>query len=328
MTKIAVIDDWQGIARKSADWGPLSIRADVTFFEDALAGEDAVARRLRDFDIVMTMRERTPFPASLIAKLPNLRMLSITGARNRSVDMEALKGRGVAVSFTQAGEDGEATAELALCLMLSAARRVPAGDAKIRAGGFQQGIAPGFTLRGKTLGLIGLGRLGTLVASYAKALGMTIIAWSPNLTAERAAAAGVEFAEKDDLLKRADVISIHMVLAPETDGIIGARDFALMKTGAVIVNTSRGPLIDEAALLAALAQGKIVAALDVYSQEPLPEDHPLRTSPNTVLSPHLGYCVRENFKVFYEQSIDNVMAFLDGGSMPSATVQRPKISLT
>lgn len=312
MTRVAVLDDWQGVARSSADWSPLAARAELVFFEDALADEDALAERLADFDVILSMRERTPFRAGLIARLPRLRMLSVTGMRNRSVDVAALARRGVVVTRTEAGETGEATAELALCLLLSAARRVPAGDASIRAGGFQGGIPAGFVLRGKTLGLIGLGRLGTLMASYGKALGMRVLAWSPNLTPERAEAAGAEWAAKDDLLARADAISLHMVLAPATIGILGRRDFALMKPGAVVVNTSRGPLIEEAALLDAVFTSRIVAALDVYDREPLPVDHPLRRAPNTILSPHLGYCVRENFQVFHRQAIENVLAFLDG----------------
>jgi phosphoglycerate dehydrogenase-like enzyme len=311
MTKIAVIDDWQGVARMSADWSPLSERAEISFFEDALSDEDAIVQRLQDFDIVMSMRERTPFPARLIARLPKLRMLSVTGMRNLSVDLEALSARDITVTRTEAGESGQATAELALCLMLSAARRVPAGDAAIRAGGFQNGVAPGFILHGKTLGLIGVGKLGTLVASYAKALGMNVVAWSPNLTDERAKAAGVERVEKEMLFSRAHFISIHMVLAPTTVGIIGKQEFSLMKPGTVIVNTSRGPLIDEDALLEALAADKVVAALDVYNHEPLAKDHPLRKSRNTILSPHLGYCVSENFRVFHQQAIENVIAFMN-----------------
>lgn len=317
--RIAVLDDWQGVARSSADWTTLAARADVSFFEDALSDEDAAAARLAGFDIVMSMRERTPFPASLIARLPKLRMLSVTGARNKSVDLAALAARGIVVARTESGENGSATAELALLLMLEGSRRVAAGDAAIRAGRFQDGIAPGFTLHGKTLGLIGLGRLGSLMASYARALGMTVLAWSPNLTPERAEAGGAQWASKDDLLARADVVSLHMVLAPATKGIVGARELALMKPGAVIVNTSRGPLIDEAALLAAVTSGRMVAALDVYDREPLPADHPLRAAPNTVLSPHLGYCVRENFQVFYRQSIENVIAFLDGKTLRPLT---------
>lgn len=310
--RIAVTDDWQGIARSSADWTALEACAEITVFRDAFPDEDAAAVALAPFDIIMSMRERTPFPASLIARLPRLRMLSVTGSRNRSVDRAALAARGIVVTRTDAGEDGSATAELALALMLAAARKVAAGDAAIRAGGFQDTIPPGFTLRGKTLGLIGLGRLGTLMAGYGQALGMRLLAWSPNLTPARAAAAGAIWAAKDELLGAADVVSLHMVLALGTVGIIGARELGLMRSGAILVNTSRGPLIEEGALLDALATRRIVVALDVYDQEPLPADHPLRTAPNTVLTPHLGYCVQENFAVFYRQSIENVLAFLKG----------------
>ncbi len=317
--RIAVLDDWQGVAKTSADWTALAARADISFFEDALPDEDAAAARLKDFDIVMSMRERTPFPASLIARLPKLRLLSITGARNRSVDLKALAERGIIATRTESGENGSATAELALLLMLEGSRRVAAGDASIRSGRFQDGIAPGVTLRGKTLGVIGLGRIGAFVASYAKALGMTVLAWSPNLTPERAKAGGAQWTAKDDLLAQADVVSLHMVLAPATTAIIGARELGLMRPGAVIINTSRGPLIDEAALLNALQAGRIIAALDVYNHEPLPAGHPLRSAPNTVLSPHLGYCVQENFQVFYRQSIENVLAFLDGAPIRQLT---------
>jgi phosphoglycerate dehydrogenase-like enzyme len=316
---IAVIDDWQDVARSSADWTALEARAEVGFFRTAFANEDAAAAALAPFDIIMSMRERTPFAASLIARLPRLRMLSVTGPRNRSVDRAALAARGIVVTRTNAGEDGSATAELALALMLAAARKVAAGDAAIRAGGFQEAIPSGLTLRGRTLGLIGLGRLGSLMARYGAALGMQVLAWSPNLTEERAAAAGATWAAKDDLLAGADVVSLHMVLAPGTAGLIGARELGLMRPGAILVNTSRGPLVQEGALLEALAARRIVAALDVYDREPLAADHPLRTAPNTVLTPHLGYCVRENFEVFYRQSIENVLAFLDGAPIRPLT---------
>jgi phosphoglycerate dehydrogenase-like enzyme len=312
MTKVAVLDDWMNLARQSADWSPLEARAEVTVFQDTLHDEDALAARLADFDILLTMRERTRFPASLIAKLPKLRMLSITGARNNSVDVGALLARGVTVCRTESAEGGEATAELALTLMLSAARRVPAGDASVRAGTFQAGIPPGVTLAGKTLGLVGLGKLGSRVAGYGRALGMTVIAWSPNLTQERAAQGGAALATKSELLQAADVISLHLVSSPSTRGIIGAAELELMKPGAILVNTSRGPLIDEAALVEALNRGRLVAALDVYDEEPLPKDHPLTRTPNTILSPHLGYCVRQNFEVFYRQLVENALAFLDG----------------
>jgi phosphoglycerate dehydrogenase-like enzyme len=196
--------------------------------------------------------------------------------------------------------------------MLSAARRVPAGDASVRAGTYQAGIPPGVTLAGKTLGLVGLGKLGSRVAGYGRALGMTVIAWSPNLTEERAAKGGAALATKADLLQAADVISLHLVSSPSTRGIIGAAELELMKPGAILVNTSRGPLIDEAALVEALNRGRLAAALDVYDEEPLPKDHPLTRTPNTILSPHLGYCVRQNFEVFYRQLVENALAFLDG----------------
>jgi phosphoglycerate dehydrogenase-like enzyme len=313
MTRIAVIDDWQGAARASADWAPLEARAEIVFFEDPLPEEDAAAERLAEFDIVMTMRERTPFPASLIARLPKLRLLSVTGPRNPSVDLNALAERGIVATKTGFGEGGDAAAaELALGMMLAAARHIPQGEASIRAGGFQKGVPLGFVLRGRTLGLIGLGKLGKYMAAYCQALGMKVPAWSPNLTEERAGATGVEYAKKDDLLARSDVISVHMVLAPSTRGILGRRDFELMKPGAIVVNTSRGPLVDEAALLEFADAGKIVAALDVYDREPLPADHPLRRAKNTLLTPHVGFCVRENFDAFYRQSVENVLAFLDG----------------
>jgi phosphoglycerate dehydrogenase-like enzyme len=316
---IAVLDDWQGVARQSADWSALAERAALTFFAEPFGGEDEAVTALAPFDIIMSMRERTPFPASLVARLPRLRMLSVTGPRNRAVDLASLTARGIVVTRTEAGEDGSATAELALALMLAAARHVAAGDATIRAGGFQTGIPQGMVLRGRTLGLIGLGRLGSLMAGYGTALGMRVLAWSPNLTPARAEAAGATWTPKDALLAAADVVSLHMVLAPGTAGLIGAAEIALMRRGAILVNTSRGPLVDEAALLEAVAARRIVAALDVFDREPLPPGHALLTAPNTVLTPHLGYCVGENFAVFYRQSIENVLAFLDGAPIRPLT---------
>jgi phosphoglycerate dehydrogenase-like enzyme len=320
MTKVAVLDDWQGVAESSADWSPLKAKAEVTIFEDAMSDEDALVERLTDFDILMIMRERTRFPASLITRLPKLRMISSTGMRNAALDLAALELQGIVVSGTQSGRSG-ATAELALALMLAAARQLPLADATMRKGGFQAGVAPGIVLAGSTLGLIGLGNLGSLVAGYGKALGMTVLAWSPNLTAEKAEAGGAALVSKEELLRRADFVSIHMVLGPSTVGMLGAADLARMKKGAILVNTSRGPLVDETALVDALDRGAISAALDVYDQEPLPLDHPLRRTPNTILSPHLGYCVRSTFPVFYEQGIENVLAFLDGA--PLRLLTRP-----
>ena len=315
MTKVAVLDDWQGVAQGSADWSKLQARAEVVFFAEAFADEDDAAQKLADFEIVLSMRERTPLPGSLINRLPKLRMLGMTGARNASLDTAACTARGVVVCHTVAGSgstNDSATAELALGLMIGAARGLAAGDANIRAGGFQMGVPVGIGLAGKTLGLIGLGRLGGHMARYGNTLNMKVIGWSQNLTAEKAAAAGATMVSKQELLSTADVVSIHLVLSPRTRGLIGAADLALMKQGAILVNTSRGPIVDEAALLAAVTAGRIIAALDVFDREPLPPDDPLRSAPNTVLTPHLGYCVRETWEQFYPQSVENALAFLDG----------------
>ncbi len=308
-----MLDDWQGVAQASADWSALMARAEVVFFADAFASEDDAVQRLADFDIVLSMRERTPLPPSLIARLPKLRLLGITGMRIATLDLAACTARGVVVCNTvNSGAGDSATAELALGLLLAAARAVPASDAGIRAGRFQQGLPVGITLAGRTLGVIGLGRLGGYMARYGQALGMHVLAWSENLTAERAAAAGAEPVAKAALLARADAISIHLVLSARTRGLIGADDIARMKPGAILVNTSRGPIVDEAALVEAVRARRIIAALDVYDQEPLPADHPLRTAPNTVLTPHLGYGVAETWAQFYPQSVENALAFLDG----------------
>ncbi len=323
MTKVAVLDDWQGIARRSADWSRLEARAEVEFFADAFADEDSAAARLARFEIVLSMRERTPLPPTLIARLPKLRMLGITGGRVRSLDLDACTAHGVVVCNTVGTGGGEfATAELALGLLVAAARAIPAADAAIRAGRFQEGLPIGFTLAGKTLGLIGLGRLGSRMARYGRALDMEVIAWSQNLTAATAAEAGAALVDKAELLARADAVSLHLVLSERTEGIIGAADIARMKPGAILINTSRGPLVDESALLDAVQAGRIVAALDVFDREPLPPDHPLRTAPNTVLTPHLGYGVAETWAQFYPQSVENALAFLDGHPM---RVLNPKV---
>jgi phosphoglycerate dehydrogenase-like enzyme len=310
--RVAVLDDWQNIAEHVADWSALRTRAEVVFFKNAFANEDEVATQLQDFDILMPMRERTAFPDSLIARLPKLKFFAMTGKRAAAIDFAALARRGVAMSYSLDGGHGEATAELTLALLLAAARFVPAADAAIRAGGFQDGVPAGFQLAGKTIGLIGLGRLGSRVARYAQALDMKVLAWSPNLTATRAAAAGAELSARDELLQNSDIVSLHMVLSPKTHGMIGAPELALMRSGAILINTSRAALVDEAALIEALSANRLVAGLDVFEQEPLPADHPLRRLPNTVLTPHLGYGSIEAFRSFYSQGIENVLAFLDG----------------
>jgi phosphoglycerate dehydrogenase-like enzyme len=323
MTRIAVLDDWQRIAQKSADWTSLMARAEVVFFDTAFASEDDAAEKLADFDILMAMRERTAFPASLVRRLAKLRMLTMTGHRAARIDTAALIGQGVTVCFTGGADNGEGTAELALGLMLAAVRRIPCGDAAIRGGGFQHGVGVGFMLTGKTLGVIGLGRLGSLMARYGQALGMHLLAWSQNLTAQRAAAVGAVLVSKEELLSRSDVVSLHLVLSERTQSLIGAADLARMKPGAVLVNTSRGPIVDEAALVAAVQSGRVIAALDVYDQEPLPANHALRTAPNTVLTPHLGFGTAENFAEFYRQSVENVLAYMDG--KPIRVLDIPKL---
>jgi phosphoglycerate dehydrogenase-like enzyme len=314
MFKIAVLDDWQDVARASADWSALAARAEVTFFSDPFATEDEAATALADFDILLTMRERTAFPESLVRRLPKLRMLSITGASVATLDVEACSRQGVLVCNTAGGASAApyATAELALGLLIAAARSIPVADAAIRKGGFQRGVPVGMSLAGKTLGIVGLGRLGARMARYAHALEMEILAWSPNLTAEKAREAGVRLVRKSDLVAESHVISIHMVLSPRSRGIISAEDIGRMRKGAILINTSRGPLVDESALLAAVKRGDIVAALDVYDKEPLPGGHSLRELRNTVLTPHLGYGVVETWRDFYPRSIENAEAFLVG----------------
>lgn len=313
MTKVAVLDDWQGVAKTSADWSTLQSRAEVVFFAKAFENEDDAARQLADFEIVLSMRERTPLPGSLINRLPKLRMLGMTGARNASLDTAACTARGIVVCNTTGGQNNEAaTAELALGLLISAARAIPAGDANIRAGKFQEGVPVGIALAGKTMGVIGLGRLGSHMARYCNALNMKVLGWSQNLTPEKAQAAGATMVSKEELLSRSDAVSIHLVLSDRTRGLLGAADIARMKPGAILINTSRGPIVDEKALIEAVQARRIVAALDVFDREPLPANHPLRGAANVVMTPHLGYGVKETWDVFYPQSIENALAFLDG----------------
>lgn len=312
MTKIAVLDDWQGVARKSADWQPLLQRAQVEFFEQAFANEEERIRQLADFDVIMAMRERSPFPASTLGALPKLKMIALTGARTWTMDIDACTARGIPVCNTGGTLAGAATAELALGLLLAAARHIPAADASVRDGRFQQRLTAGIALEGKTLGVIGLGKIGARMARYGRALGMTVLAWSQNMTAEQAAEHGARLVDKDTLLRQSDAISLHVVLSERTRGIIGQADLAKMKDSAILVNTSRGPLVDESALLEQLRAGRLIAALDVYDHEPLPLDHPLRALPNTVLTPHQGYATQEIYGQFYRESIENVLAFLDG----------------
>jgi phosphoglycerate dehydrogenase-like enzyme len=311
--RVAVIDDWQGIAGASIDWAPLRAKADVTFLRDPFLDEEHAAAELKDFDIVLSMRERTRFPASLINKLTFLKMLGITGPLGEFVDMDACTARSILICGTEyPATVSVAASELALGLMLAVARGIPAADANMRRGQFQQGLQVGIGLAGKTVGLLGLGRLGARMSQSCRALGMNVQAWSVNLTAEEADTQTVRYVSKDDLFSTSDVISIHLRLSNRTTGLVGSSDLSKMKKDAILINTSRGPIVDEGALIAALRSGRIRAGLDVFDVEPLPADHPLRNLPNVVLTPHLGYAISDTWAVFYGQSAENAIAFLDG----------------
>jgi phosphoglycerate dehydrogenase-like enzyme len=318
--KVAVIDDYQHVAQGLADWDALD--AQVTFFHDHLEDEAAVAERLRPFEILSIMRERTPFPRSLFEKLPNLKLLTTSGMRNLAVDVEAANDHGVIVCGTES--PGNSTMELTWALILALVRRIPAEDRATRAGRWQ--ITLGEEVFGKTLGIVGLARIGSSVARVALAFGMKVLAWNPSLTKERAAEHGAELAPSlDDLLRRADIVTIHVGLNERSRGLIGARELGLLKPTAYLVNTSRGPLVDEAALLTLLREKRIAgAAIDVYDREPLPPDHPLLSLDNTVLTPHLGYVSLQQYQMFYPQMAEDIAAFLRGSPIRVITPARAK----
>jgi phosphoglycerate dehydrogenase-like enzyme len=307
--RLSLLDDYQGVALDLADWSPLKGRAEIAVERAPFAGEDEAARALAESEIVVAMRERTPFSRSLLERLPKLKLLVTTGMRNAAIDLEAARERGIVVCGTAGG--GPDTAELAWGLILGAARRIAEDHRAMREGKWQTRI--GRRIEGKTLGVLGLGRLGSAVARVGLAFNMKVIAWSPNLTAERAAAVGVERVEKEALFRRADVLSVHLVLGPRSRGIVGRNEIALMKRDAILVNTSRGPIVDTEAVIAALEEGRLgYAGFDVYDREPLPADHPLRRASNVLLTPHIGYVTEETFRSFYPQIVEDVLAFLDG----------------
>ncbi len=315
MARIAVLDDWQRVAQKSADWSALQARAEVVFFERPFEPEEDLGKVLEDFDALIIMRERTAFPASLLARLPKLRMIALTGVRTFSVDMPTVNARGIVLCNTGSQQSTATTAELALALLLAAARRIPQADASMRAGNFQSDVPLGTVLDGKTLGIIGLGKIGKLMARYGQALGMRLLAWSQNMTDEVARTAGATLVDKVTLLKESDAVSLHVVLSVRTRNLLDVAELGMMKPGAILVNTSRGPLVNEDALIAALRAGRLIAGMDVFGQEPLPKNHPLRSLPNSVLTPHLGYCTAQVYAQYYRESIENVLAFLDGRPM-------------
>ena len=309
--RCAVLDDYQDVALKMADWSGLAGEVDITLFNRPLGTVEEIAQKLKGFTMVVLTRERTAFPRALVEALPDLKLIVTTGARNPSLDVAAAKARGIVVCNTPTV--GNPTGIIAIGLMIELARHIGLESERLHKGAFWQGTV-GTDLDDKTLGVIGLGKLGTRVARIAKAMGMTVIAWSQNLTAETCKEAGVGFAgSKEALLRQADIVTIHVVLSPRSRGLIGAREFALMKPTAYLVNTARGPIVEEAALIEALRNRRIAGAgLDVFDQEPLPADHPLRTLDNVVISPHLGYVTVENFRASYGGVVEDIRAFLDG----------------
>jgi phosphoglycerate dehydrogenase-like enzyme len=315
MPKVAILDDYVGLALDLADWSPVQTRAQITVFDRHLTEPEA-ADALRPFDVVCTLRERMALPRTLIERLPNLKLITIVGRNLPNLDMAAATECGVLVAHSDFANPRfrslrDATPEFAWGLMVATVRNLAEEHRRMREGGWQATI--GITLSGKTLGLLGLGRIGKRMAEYAKVFGMQVIAWSQNLTEEAAAAAGARRVEKTALFEESDVLSIHLVLSERTQGLVAEPDLALMKPHAYLINTSRGPIIDEAALIAALRAGRIAGAgLDVYDIEPLPPDHPLRLLPNVTLSPHLGYVTREMLSAFYSDTVEAVTAWLDG----------------
>lgn len=315
--RIAVLDDYQRVALRFGDWGRLGPEATVEVFDRNLDPGDAAAA-LAPFDVLCLMRERMPLTRALIEALPRLKLVVFTGGRTRSIDFDALAERGIPVCHTGPGEMQPATAELTWGLVLAAMRHLPTEMAGMRRGGWQTTV--GTVLEGRTLGLLGLGKLGQRVAAIGAAFGMRRIAWSPNLTLERARAAGVDLVERDALFSEADVLTLHMVLSASTRHLVGARELGLMKRDALLVNTSRGPLVDEAALVAVLRAGRLRgAALDVFDQEPLPSDHPLRALPNAYLTPHLGYVTEGSYGPFFHDVVENIAAWRAGAPVRVAT---------
>jgi phosphoglycerate dehydrogenase-like enzyme len=306
--RLAILDDYQGVAMSMGSWEKLA-GVEITVFRDTITDHAALVQRLAPFDAILAMRERTPFPRALIESLPNLRLLITTAARNRSIDAAACAERGVV--FCGTGSSGDPTTDITWGLILNLMRDLPAQQAALRAGQWQTSV--GWGTEGRTLGIIGLGKLGARAAKVGLALGMKVIAWSTNLTDERAAEVGVTRVDKATLLSTADVITMHLVLSDRSRGIIGAADLAQMKPTAYIVNTSRGPLIDQDALIAALKAGTIAGAgIDVFDIEPLPQDHPILSAPNTVLTPHLGYVTQQNYRAYYEGTVEAIAAFNAG----------------
>ena len=308
--RCAILDDYQNVVLKVADWSKVTGDVEIKTFHEHLGGPDQVIKALQGFQIVVAMRERTGFPKQVIEALPDLKLLITTGMRNASIDTGAAKAGGVTVCGT--GSFGSPTSGIAIGLMLELTRHIGYENTRLH-GGDKWQITIGPDLEGMTLGVLGLGKLGTRTAQIAKAFGMKVIAWSQNLTPEKCQEAGVGYVSKDDLFRQSDFITIHIVLSPRSRGLVGAREIGLMKTSAFLINTSRGPIIDEAALIAALRDRKIGGAgLDVFDVEPLPLDHPFRKMDNVVLTPHLGYVSEQNYRSYFAGVVEDIRGFLDG----------------
>ncbi len=330
MRRVAVLNDYQQVCLASADWSPVLKLAQVDVFSEPFADEDAVVAALADYEVLCVMRERTPLPRALLERLTNLRCVVTTGAANRSIDLAAAADLGIVVSGTTNGLGRVATAELTWGLILAVARSIPQEDRAVREGRWQ--VSVGTPLRGLTLGIIGLGGVGRYVARYARAFDMEVLAWSRNLTAERAFESQARSVTREELLRRSDVVTVHTVLSEETTGLIDAEALAMMKPSAFLVNTSRGPVVREDDLVGALREGTIAAAaLDAFDQEPLPAGHPFRGLPNLVLTPHLGYVTRDVYAEFFEETVRSTAAYLNGepirlltqgGSPATAVVRR------
>ena len=306
--KIAVLDDYQNAALESADWSVIRDRADITVFQDHLDDTDAVIERLLPFDIICVMRERTPLPRNVIVRLPNLKFIASTGPVNASIDVVAAAERGVVVSHT--GYRSDPAIDLTWALILASARNIVAESNSMRSGGWQRTV--GTELRGKTLGVLGLGRVGSEVARIGRAFGMDLIAWSQNMTPEAAHAAGAVLVSKDELFEQADILTIHLVLSDRTRSLVGAAELAKMKPTARLINASRGPIVDEQALISAVRNKQIAgAAIDVFDIEPLPASHPFRTLDNVLATPHIGYVSQGLYRTFYEDSVSNIRKWLD-----------------
>jgi len=308
-SRVAILDDYQAAAVEFGDWSQLPADTEVVPFREHINDDDELVALLGGFDVVVAMRERTRFPRARLERLGDLRLLVTTGMHNAAIDMDAARELGIVVTGT--GGMLTPTSELAWGLLLSLARQIPQEDRNVREGGWQQTV--GTDLAGATLGLVGLGNLGALVASVGRAFRMDVIAWSQNLTQERAEKVGVRRVEKDEVFETADFLSVHLVLSERSRGLIGPRELSLMKPTAYLVNTSRGPIVDEIALISALEQGRLAGAgLDVFDQEPLPPNHPFRRLPNVVITPHIGYVSRRCYQIFYREIVEDIAGYLRG----------------